>query len=139
VKTTAALVLLVASTSAFSCDGLEVTNAWIREAPPGADMLAGYAGLHNAGKESITLDGARSPDFGDVEMHRTSMENGKMRMRAEPQIVLEPDATVNFEPGGLHLMLMEPKRVLKAGDHVAIRLDCGKRSKAADFTVRADQ
>jgi copper(I)-binding protein len=138
VKTVAALLLAVGA-PALACDGLEVSGAWIREAPPGSDVMAAYAQLHNAGKDSITLDGARSSDFGDVQVHRTSMENGKMRMRAEPRILLEPDATVSFEPGGLHLMLFGPKRALKAGDHVTLKLDCGKQSKAVDFTVRAGE
>lgn len=138
-KIIVALSLIASCSAAFACDGLEATQAWIREAPPGAGMMAGYAQLHNGGKEAITLAGARSSDFGAIEMHRSSMENGKMRMRAEPQLLLEPDATVSLEPGGLHLMLMEPKRALKAGDHVAIKLDCGKQSKTFDFTVKAGE
>ncbi|HZP11744.1 MAG TPA: copper chaperone PCu(A)C, partial [Nevskiaceae bacterium] len=102
-------------------------------------VMAGYATLHNAAKESITLDGARSSEFGSVDLHRMSMENGTMRMRAEPRLLLEPDATVRLEPGELHLMLFGPKRPLKAGDHVTMKLDCGKHSKAVDFTVRAEE
>jgi copper(I)-binding protein len=132
-------MLLALSGAADACDGLDVSDAWIREAPPGADVMAGYAQLHNAGKTSITLDGARSADFGSVEVHRMSMENGTMRMRAEPRVELEPDATVAFEPGALHLMLFGPTRALKAGDRVTLKLDCGKHSKPVAFTVRAEQ
>ena len=138
-RTIAALLLLATSTASFACDGLDVSNAWIREAPPGADVLAGYATLHNAGKAPLTIEGARGGDFGSVDIHRMSMENGTMRMRAEPQVLLEPDASVEFEPGGLHLMLFGPKHPLKAGDHVTLKLDCGKHSKAVDFTVRAGE
>ena len=35
-----------------------MSQAWIREAPPGATVMAGYAKLHNAGKQPLTLDGA---------------------------------------------------------------------------------
>jgi len=134
-----ATALLAISAASHACDGLEISEAWIREAPPGADVMAGYATLHNAGKESITIDGARSGDFGSVDIHRMSMENGTMRMRAEPRLLLEPDATVRLEPGALHLMLVGPKRALKAGDHVALKVDCGRRSKAVDFIVRGQE
>ncbi len=129
------MMLAAISAASHACEGLDVTDAWIREPPPGADVLAGYATFHNAGKAPITIEGAHSSDFGSVDIHRMSMENGTMRMRAEPQVLLEPDATVEFEPGGLHLMLTGPKRALKAGDHVTVKLDCGKHSKRAEFTV----
>jgi periplasmic copper chaperone A len=129
--------IALAAETAGACEDLQVRQAWIREAPPGAAVMAGYAQLHNTGKQSLTLDGARSPSFGQVEIHRMETDQGQMRMRAEPRLLLEPDATVSLEPGGLHLMLMAPKQPLKAGQPVTIKFDCGPKSIAADFTVQA--
>ena len=131
------IVALALSDAALACDGLEVSKAWVREAPPGAEVMAGYAQLKNTSRDPIKIEGARSPQFGDVQMHRTEMENGQMRMRAEPQLLLEGDSTLTFEPGDLHLMLFEPKKPLKAGDHVTIKFDCGKHSSSGDFVVKA--
>ena len=38
------------------------------------------------------------------------------------QIELKPSASLIFAPGGYHLMLMNPKRTLRAGDPVVINL-----------------
>jgi len=39
------------------------------------------------------------------------------------QIELTPNASFIFTPGGYHLMLMSPKRTLRAGDRVDINLE----------------
>ena len=136
-RAAALLLALSLPGASLACEGLEIKDAWIREAPPGATVMAGYAHLRNGSAQSITLEGARSPDFGAVEIHRMDMEQGQMRMRHEPRILLEADATLRFEPGGLHLMLFEPRRKLKSGDRVQLRLDCGRTSLATEFSVRA--
>ncbi len=135
-RATALLVALSLSRAALACEGLEVKDAWIREAPPGASVMAGYAELRNGSAHGITIDGARSADFGDVEIHRMEMAQGQMRMRHEPRVLLEPDATLALEPGGLHLMLMEPKRKLKSGDRVQLKIDCEGKSLTTEFIVR---
>lgn len=124
---------------ALACEGLQVAGAWIREAPPGASVMAGYASLRNAGSSALTLDGVHSADFSAVELHRTQMQDGRMQMRAEPRLPLDPGAAAQLQPGGLHLMLFDPRRALQAGDRVAISFDCGGKSQTFDFTVRAGQ
>jgi len=39
------------------------------------------------------------------------------------QIELAPNASLNFAPGGYHLMLLTQKRTLRAGDPVVIKLE----------------
>ena len=41
---------------------------------------------------------------------------------AVKRLALKPDEEVRFAPGGLHLMLLKPKRALRAGDRVRITL-----------------
>ena len=132
-----AVALALAPAAALACPGLEAKDAWIREAPPGAMMLAGYVRLHNAGKRALTLDRASSKSFGEVSLHRTTAENGMAGMEAVPTLTLEPGASLALAPGGYHLMLMQPARPLAAGDRVRIRLGCGVKSREFTFTVRA--
>lgn len=127
------------SAPAWACEMLEVQGGWIREAPPGAAVMAGYGTLVNKGKAPITLDGLRSADFGEVSIHEMSMENGQMRMRNAPRILIEPAAIVVLEPGDMHLMLMQPTRELRAGDTVTLKFDCGKLSRAVDFPVKVEE
>jgi copper(I)-binding protein len=130
--------LLALAAPALACETLDVQDGWIREAPPGAEVMAGYGTLVNKGKTPITLDGVRSADFGEVSIHEMSMENGQMRMRNAPRIQIEPDAIVVLEPGELHLMLEKPRRDLRAGDAVTLKFDCGKLSRSVDFPVKVE-
>jgi periplasmic copper chaperone A len=137
-RTLTFLLALVTGVPALGCDGLIVSDAWIREAPPGAGAMAGYAILHNRSERAMTVDGARSAAFGAVELHRTDTADGNMRMRQIPRLFLDPGATAALEPGEVHIMLFGPKRSLKAGDRVELTFDCGTRSLAVNFDVRAD-
>jgi copper(I)-binding protein len=102
--------------------GIMVENAWIREAPPGATAMAGYMVVKNTGAKDKVLVGASSPDFKSVMLHRTVVENGMAKMVHQPVITIPAKGEVTFEPNGYHVMLMGPKRALKAGDKVAVTL-----------------
>ena len=104
---------------------VRVERPWVRAAPPGAGMLAGYMVVRNAGKAPVRLVSAQSPDFGAVELHRTAVVNGISTMRPAGELTIAPGVSLNIETGGLHLMLMQPKRELKAGDSVRLRLHFG--------------
>jgi copper(I)-binding protein len=103
--------------------GVSVRDAWVREAPPGAAMMAGYMVLKNNTSRSQVLVAARSSGFGTVMIHRTVVKEGLTGMEHAPQIELLPNASLLFEPGGYHLMLLNPKRTLHAGDRVDIYLE----------------
>lgn len=108
--------------SASADPALTVRAAWIAEAPPTARVQAGYMELVNGGGSPVVVVGARSPDFAQVEMHRTVQSQDGARMEPQAELRVEPGATLLLAPGGLHLMLVEPKRRLVAGDKVEIEL-----------------
>lgn len=99
---------------------VEISDAWIREAPPSSTSLAAYVELKNNGEKIETLVAASSPAFAAVEFHTVQLENGMMRMKAMTQVYIEPGETVVFEPGAQHLMLKKPNHRLIAGEHVPI-------------------
>lgn len=103
--------------------GVSVRDAWIRETPPGIAMMAGYMALRNNTSRSQVLVAASSPGFATVMIHRTIVKDGMARMVHASQIELTPNASLIFAPGGFHLMLMNPKRMLRAGDPVVINLE----------------
>ncbi len=115
-----------------------VSDSWIREAPPGAHMLAGYAELHNSGNTALRIVAVESDAFGDVSLHETIVSDGVARMRALNDVELASGASVTFEPGGRHIMLMHPKQPIALGDEIEITfvLDDGSRQSVA-FKVRA--
>lgn len=131
------LILFGFVANSFASGHLVVENAWIRAAPPGATMLAGYASLRNTGDAAIVVNGASSADFGSVTLHESVNESGVERMRPLKDFSIASGARVDFAPGGKHFMLMDPKRELKAGDsakiHISTKADHGVD---AEFIVR---
>lgn len=107
---------------AHAQEALQVEDAWIRAAPPGVSTTAGYMVLRNSGPATITLTGAESPDFGRLMLHRTVIEEGQARMVHQMAIPIAPGESVAFEPGGYHIMLMQPRKRFEAGDRVSVTL-----------------
>ena len=103
--------------------GVSTRDAWIREAPPGATLMAGYLELRNSTSRPQVLAAASSSGFESVMMHRTSVRHGMAGMEHLSQIELAPNASLMFAPGGNHLMLMNPKQALRAGDVVVVKLE----------------
>lgn len=114
-----------------------VEAPWIREAPPEAQVLAGYMSIRNEGRRPVLLTAISAPGFDRVEMHETRMDGDRMRMQAVANVDLPPDRTVEFRPGGLHLMLMGPERRFTDGDSVTLTLEFSDGQRLpVDFEVR---
>ncbi len=103
--------------------GVSVRDAWVREAPPGVSMMAGYMVLQNKTSRPQALVAASSSVFETVMIHRSITKQGMTGMEHTPQIELLPNASLLFAPGGYHLMLLNPKRRLHSGDRVEIVLE----------------
>jgi len=103
--------------------GVSVRDAWIRETPPGMTMMAGYMEMRNNASRPQVLVGASSSGFESVMIHRTILKDGMAGMVHLSQIELAPNASLNFAPGGYHLMLLTQRRTLRAGDPVVINLE----------------
>lgn len=116
---------------------LTIDDAWIRAAPPGAHMLAGYVSLRNTGSEDVRLISAASDRFGLVEVHRSVEVDGVARMREVEAVEIPAGSEVHLAPGDLHLMLMRPQRDTVEGERIVMRLrfDDGTE-RAVQFEVR---
>lgn len=123
---TLALTLCASIASAAGrAEQLTVSDAWVREAPPTSQVLAAYLHIANPGAEDVVLVGANSPQFETVELHRTELVDGVARMIAQPRLTIPAGGTVIFEPGGLHLMLIQSLTPLQRGDRVEIEFQLG--------------
>ncbi|HEY0178851.1 MAG TPA: copper chaperone PCu(A)C [Dokdonella sp.] len=134
------LALLLACAGAHAEGRLGVTDAWIREAPPGAGMLAGYATLKNAGDAPISVLTVQSDAFRMASLHETIDDHGVAKMRELHGLDLAPGASARLQPGGMHLMLMQPRREVHAGEKVAVTflLGDGRRVETYFDVVAAD-
>ena len=63
-----------------------------------------------------------SPVAGLVEVHEMVMDGNVMKMRAVTGLELPAGKAVDLKPGGYHVMLMDLKQALKAGDSVPVTL-----------------
>lgn len=118
---------------------LTPSNAWLRAVVPGTDRTAGYVTVENTFDQAVKLVGASSPNFGRVELHTMSMENGKMQMRPVDGYTIEAGETLALKPSGDHLMLLFPRGDF--GDQVPFSLafrgpDGGLMSLDVSFTIR---
>ena len=120
-----------------ACDGLQISNAWVRSAPPGVTMMAGYATVKNVGTKARTLREVSGQDFKAIEIHKTVIEAGVSKMIYLETVAVAAGGQATFEPGGMHMMLFSPKRAFKAGDTLQLSFSCGgKKRLKAEFTVK---
>lgn len=124
-QTCIALLTLMYSLTAPADSALMVTDPWIREAPPGVEVLAAYMVIANPGVDSVTITAIDSPDFTRIEVHRTLVEDGVARMVPVESLQIEAAERLALEPGGMHLMLYNPQRPLRAGDSTVFDLQHG--------------
>ena len=66
-------------------------------------------------------------------MHVTRFENGMMHMMEVKELIIKPDETVAFEPGGKHFMLIKPHTPIKAGQKIPLTMELksGKKFEAS--------
>jgi copper(I)-binding protein len=114
--------LLFSAALAARADDITVRDAWVREAPPGAAVLAAYLTLENHSERARQLVAARSPDFDRIEIHATVVRDGVASMMALETLDIEARGRTALAPGGTHLMLIGPHRPLSAGQRVALTL-----------------
>jgi copper(I)-binding protein len=118
--------------SACSGDSAPVTisDIVVNKPMPGMNMSAGYFTLTNHTSDTIVITAVTSPQFGSVEMHESVIEEGIARMVELGDLTLPPDSSIEFRPGGKHLMLMQPADELDtvsfdfhAGDDVILSIN----------------
>ena len=109
-----ALVLLLAALPALAA-GLSVTNAWSRSTPPVAKVGVVYFTLTNDTGKSDRLLKLSTSVAEKVEVHRTEVLDGIARMREVAVLHVDAGQTLEFKPGGMHVMLMGLRKPLVAG------------------------
>lgn len=103
-------------------DIVAVTNAYVREALPGAMTNAGYMKFVNTGSGDLTLVGVESDAFSSIEIHEMTNVDGLMKMRRLDELVIPANGSIELAPGGKHLMMHSPTDVLRAGKQIGITL-----------------
>jgi copper(I)-binding protein len=133
------LTLIAASLLASSWAHAQTTVAepWVRSTVAGQKATGAFLQITSAAGGKLVS--ASSPVAGVVEIHEMSMDGNVMKMRALPNgLELPAGKAVALKPGGLHVMLMDLKQPLKAGDAVPLTLVVeGAGSKRETVEVKA--
>jgi copper(I)-binding protein len=101
---------------------VKVTDATVRLLPPGVPNTAAYFSIENSSDTSQVLIGASADFATKAEIHNHILVNDMMRMEQQSEVVIEPGQSVQFAPGGLHIMLFGLKQPLLDGQSVTISL-----------------
>ena len=117
-----AVLLYAWSLLAIAGPTIVVENAWVREAPPSAQMMSAYMTLKNTGADDVVLVDVESPAFRMVMLHKSEVVDGIARMSHQDQLLIPAGGSVELKPGSFHLMMPAPGERLQSGDHVAFDL-----------------
>ena len=133
----AASLSIPAQAEDVTVGSLKISAPWARATPKGASIGGGYMKITNTGSAPDRLVGGASDVSSRFEVHEMSMDNGVMKMRpVDKGIEIKPGETVEFKPGGYHVMFIGLKNGLEKGQHVKATLEFEKAGKVdVDFTV----
>ena len=116
-------------------NSIAVREAWVRTTVPGQTVASAY--MEITARDAARLVAVRSPISPRVEIHWMIMDGGVMRMREVGTIDLPKKSTVTLKPGGYHLMLLNLRKPIKAGDKITLSLIVETKGKREVLTVDA--
>lgn len=136
--------------------GITIEDPWIRpatlpEGHPTSDpahehdhgdhgtgvISAMYLTVSNTRSQAVQLTTVETTVAGTIEIHQTENQNGLMRMRPVESVEIPANGTVEFAPGGHHIMLIDITEQLAPGDIVKVTLvfNTGERIELPDVPV----
>ncbi len=123
-----AVFFLTASSAAAD---VVATNAWVRGTVTGQHTTGAFATLRSS--EPAKLVGVSSPAAKFAELHTSEHSGGVMRMHAVDGIALPAGRRVELMPGSYHVMLIDLRKPVRAGDRVPLFFEVedakGRRSR----------
>ncbi len=111
----------------FQQGALTIGHPWARQTAEGQKNGAAYLSIKNGGSEGDKLISAESPVAEKTELHETVNEGGVMKMLpVTGGIEVRPGSTVEFKPGGFHVMLIGLNRRLEEGQTIPLTITFAK-------------
>jgi len=98
-----------------------ISEPWVRGTVPAQKATGAFMRIQ--AEQAVRLVGAASPVAGVAEIHEMAMDGDVMKMRQlKDGLPIAQGATVELRPGGYHVMLLELKHPLTAGETVPLTL-----------------
>jgi len=113
--------LKVSETDPGQAAAIRAEQAWARATAPQQRVGGAYVTLISPGDDRLVE--VSSPIAGRAEVHEMRMDGNVMRMReVEGGLALPAGKVVALSPGGYHIMLMDLKQPLVAGQVIPMQL-----------------
>lgn len=114
-------LLALCAVAAFAAQAqTTVQDPWVRGTVAGQRATGLFATITSKGGGKLVA--VSSPVAGVAEIHEMAMDGNVMKMRAVSGVELPAGKAVELKPGGYHVMLLDLKRELKAGESVPVTL-----------------
>ncbi|MES2868574.1 MAG: copper chaperone PCu(A)C [Pseudomonadota bacterium] len=97
-----------------------VDDAWVRATVVGQPASGAF--MHITSSTDSKLVEVKSPVAKTVQIHQSTMENDVMSMKIVASIALPAGKTVNIDPEGYHVMLIDLVGQIKEGQDVPLTL-----------------
>ncbi len=134
VAATAVVCLIAGACGDDAASGPSVEGAWARTSPMMADAGAVYFTISSGEAVAVTDVSVPESIAARAELHETVMADmsddmegehdmgGAMMMQEVEDVPVAADGSVSFEPGGLHVMLLELAEPLELGETFTVTL-----------------
>ena len=97
-----------------------VDDAWVRATVVGQPASGAF--MHITSSTDSKLIEVKSPVAKTVQIHQSTMKNDVMSMKTVASIALPAGKTVNIDPEGYHVMLIDLTGQIKEGQDVPLTL-----------------
>lgn len=115
---------------------VSVEDPWVRATVQHQKVTGAFMRL--TAQSDAKLVSAASPVAGTVEIHEMVMEQEVMKMRPISELALPAGKMVELKPGAHHVMLLDLRKPLQAGETVPLVLTLeGKDGKRETVEVAA--
>ena len=122
IRLTTILLSAALINGAATAQTVTVADAWVRATVAAQRATGAFLKLTVQGADA-TLIAASSPVAGVTQIHEMAMSEGVMRMReVTGGVPLKAGQIFELKPGGYHIMMMDLKQPVKAGDRVLLSL-----------------
>ena len=137
IRLTTILLSAALINGAATAQTVTVADAWVRATVAAQRATGAFLKLTVQGADA-TLIAVTSPVAGVTQIHEMAMSKGVMRMREViGGVPLKAGQIFELKPGGYHIMMMDLKQPVKAGDRVLLSLTF-KQANGQQTTAQVD-
>jgi hypothetical protein len=115
-------LLLAGMAAQANAAELMVKDAWVRLTPPVAENTAAYMSISNHGNKAVTIIKVTTDTARMADLHGMRMNEERMQMYPLGKVTIKAGTTMDFEPGGKHVMLMGLTRPLQKNETITLTL-----------------